>query len=74
MALLSYVTRRVPPASEVVRGHLSSAQCQKLRSHIRENLSGELSLFQLASLVGLGPRATSPRCSVAPSAARRTNT
>ena len=56
MALLSYVTRRVPPASEVVRGHLSSAQCQKLRSHIRENLSGELSLFELASLVGLGPR------------------
>lgn len=56
MALLSYVTRRVPPASEFVRGHLSSAQCQKLRSHIRENLSGELSLVELASLVGLGPR------------------
>lgn len=56
MALLSYVTRRVPPASEFVRGHLSSAQCQKLRTHIRENLSGELSLVELASLVGLGPR------------------
>lgn len=56
MALLSYVTRRVPPASEVVRGHLSSAQCQKLRTYIRENLPGELSLMELAALVGLGPR------------------
>jgi AraC family transcriptional regulator len=56
MALLSYITRRVPPASEIVRGHLSSAQCQKLRTHIRENLSGELSLVELATLVGLGPR------------------
>lgn len=56
MALLSYVTRRVPPASEIVRGHLSSAQCQKLRTYIRENLPGELSLVELATLVGLGPR------------------
>jgi len=56
MALLSYVTRRVAPASEIVRGHLSAAQCQKLRAYIRENLSGELSLVELATLVGLGPR------------------
>ena len=41
------------PASEFVRGHLSSAQCQKLRTHIRENLSGELSLVELESLVGI---------------------
>jgi AraC family transcriptional regulator len=56
MALLSYVTRRVPSTSEIVRGHLSSAQCQKLRSYIRENLPGELSLVELATLVDLGPR------------------
>jgi AraC-like DNA-binding protein len=56
MALLSYVTRRVPPITDVVRGRLSSSQCQRLRAYIAENLSGELSLFELAALVGLGPR------------------
>jgi AraC family transcriptional regulator len=56
IALLSYVTRRIPRASELVRGQLSSAQCHELRTYIRENLSNELSLVELASLVGLGER------------------
>jgi AraC family transcriptional regulator len=56
MALLSYVTRRVAPNIEAVRGRLSSSQCRRLRAHIGENLASELSLFELANLVGLGPR------------------
>jgi AraC family transcriptional regulator len=56
MALLSYVTRRVASSSEAVRGRLSSSQCRRLRAHIAENLASELSLFELAHLVGLGPR------------------
>jgi AraC family transcriptional regulator len=56
LSLLSYVTRRLLSGSDDVRGTLSRAQRQRLRGHIADHLASELSLVELASMVGLGPR------------------
>lgn len=57
-ALLSYVLERLPmPAiKEQVRGHLSEAQCRRLRSYVRDHLGGDIRLSELAALVGMSPR------------------
>lgn len=56
LALLSYVVERLPGAQSHARGRLSEAQCRRLRRHIRERLHEELSLAELAAVVGLSPR------------------
>ena len=56
VALLSYVVARVPPSNSSVRGSLSDEHKRRLRNHILENLGEDLSLTDLAALVGRGPR------------------
>jgi AraC family transcriptional regulator len=57
-ALLSYVIERLPmPAiKEQARGHLSEAQCRRLRSYVREHLGEDIRLSELAALVGMSAR------------------
>jgi AraC family transcriptional regulator len=56
LALLSYVVERLPGGRSRVRGSLSEGQCRQLRRYVRERLHEELSLAELAALVGLSPR------------------
>jgi AraC family transcriptional regulator len=56
VALLSYVLDRIPASRLRVSGALSEAQCRRLRQHIRDRLCEDLTLAELASFVGLGPR------------------
>jgi AraC-like DNA-binding protein len=56
LALLSYLARQMAVSSAIARGQLTQAQCQHLRGFVAEHLSGELSLSELSSLVGLGSR------------------
>lgn len=56
LALLSCVTRASSRRAGMPRGNLSDDQRQALRSYIAEQLGSELSLAELASVVGLGPR------------------
>jgi AraC-like DNA-binding protein len=54
--LLSYIAGFAPAANSSLRGRLSDADCAKLRDFVRDHLHGDLSLQQLSTLVGLGPR------------------
>jgi AraC family transcriptional regulator len=56
VALLSYVFDRIPLTRLHVRGMLSEDQRRRLSRYIRERLEDDLTLTELASLVGLGPR------------------
>jgi AraC family transcriptional regulator len=56
VALLSYVFDRIPLSRIQVRGTLSEAQRRRLTRHIRERLEDDLTLTELASLVGIGAR------------------
>jgi AraC family transcriptional regulator len=56
IALLSYVFDRVPLTRMLVRGKLNDNQCRRLARHVRERLGDELTLAQLAALVGLSER------------------
>jgi AraC family transcriptional regulator len=56
IALLSYVLERVPPSSAKVRGSLPDEQQRRLRNYIRDNLGEDLSLSDLAALIGRSPR------------------
>jgi len=56
VALLSYVFDRIPLSRLNVRGALSEDQRRRLARHIRERLEDDLSLTELASLVGVGAR------------------
>lgn len=56
MALLSYVLERLPPSSSRVRGSLPDEQQRRLRNYIRDNLGEDLSLSDLAALIGRSPR------------------
>jgi AraC family transcriptional regulator len=56
LALVTYAVERVPPSKLRVRGGLSDEQCRRIRGYIRDRLQKELSLVELASLVGLRPR------------------
>src|SRR5262249_6094069 len=56
LALLSYAVERIPVSRLRVGGALSEAQRRKLARLIRERLGEDLSLGDLASFVGLGPR------------------
>lgn len=55
-ALLSYIVERVPLSSMSVRGSLPEEQCRRLRNHILEHLGEDVSLTELAALVGRRPR------------------
>jgi AraC family transcriptional regulator len=57
-ALLSYVLERLPMPSvkEQARGHLSEAQCRRLRCYVREHLGEDIRLSELAGLVGMSAR------------------
>jgi AraC family transcriptional regulator len=58
LALLSYVVERmaVPGAEERVRGKLSLKQCHNLRAYIRDRLAEDVTLAELAGVVGMSPR------------------
>jgi AraC family transcriptional regulator len=60
LALLSYVVQqRVPRRLDglfTARGHLSDIECHRLRSYVLDRLGDDLSLVDLASLVGRRPR------------------
>lgn len=56
VALLSYVMERLPPSSSRVRGSLPYEQQRRLRNYIRDNLGEDLSLSDLAALIGRSPR------------------
>lgn len=56
VALLSYVTERVPASSARVRGGLAEEQQRRLRNYIRDHLGEDLSLSELATLIGRSPR------------------
>jgi AraC family transcriptional regulator len=56
VALLSYVMERLPPSSSRVRGGLPYEQQRRLRNYIRDNLGEDLSLSDLAALIGRSPR------------------
>ncbi len=56
LALLSYVVERLPDARSHVRGALSDVQCRQLQRYVREHFHEELTLAELAGVVGLSPR------------------
>lgn len=65
IALLSYVLERMPPSTShagaalragMVRGILPDEQRRRLRNYIRDNLGEDLSLSDLAALIGRSPR------------------
>jgi AraC family transcriptional regulator len=58
LAMLSYVVEHmsVPGAEERVRGKLSFKQCHNLRAYIRDRLSEDVTLAELASFAGMSPR------------------
>jgi AraC family transcriptional regulator len=56
LALLSYVIDCMPASRLRVSGAFSDAQCRKLAQHIRERLGEDLSLVDLATFTGIGPR------------------
>jgi AraC-like DNA-binding protein len=57
MALLSYVLRHVSPAADDGgRRALSDAECRRVRDLVRARLAEDLSVEDLASCLGIGPR------------------
>ncbi len=56
VALLSYALDQVPFAPDVARGCLRDAEQRKLRRYILDHLAEDLSLCDLAALVGRQPR------------------
>jgi len=56
IALLSYTLELVPPSGLSVRGSLPEEHRRRLRNYILEHLGENVSLTELASLVGRGPR------------------
>jgi AraC-like DNA-binding protein len=56
LALLSYTLDRIPPSRLSVRGHLPEVHCRRLRNYLLEHLAEDVSLDDLAALVGRGPR------------------
>jgi AraC family transcriptional regulator len=57
LALLSCVVHQSAPRSVPrARGHLSEAECHRLRSYIRDRLGEDLSVMDLAAHVGRRPR------------------
>ncbi|HVW29146.1 MAG TPA: AraC family transcriptional regulator [Polyangiaceae bacterium] len=56
MALLDYAMDRVASRPSVIRGGLSEQQQRRLKRHVAEHLNEELSVVELASLVGLSTR------------------
>lgn len=56
MALLSYAFRGLPPSGMATRGRLPDEQQRRLRNYILDRLGEDLSVSELAALVGLGAR------------------
>lgn len=56
VALLSYLLERIPVSRLRVHGSLPEVQRRRLERFIRDRLPDDLTLTELASLVGLGPR------------------
>lgn len=56
LALLSYVTARLPVTHRELRGRLTEVQARVITDYIGDQLHSDLSVFGLAALVGLGPR------------------
>lgn len=56
VALLSYALDRITPSRLAVRGSLSDLQRRRLEKYIAECLHEDLTLSELAALVGLGAR------------------
>jgi AraC family transcriptional regulator len=56
LALLSYVVERLPDARAHGRGNLCGAQQRQLQRYVRDHLHEELTLNELAGVVGLSPR------------------
>ena len=56
MAMLSYLTMRLPWTQTHTRGRLSELQRRNVAEFIHDQLHTDLSVMALAQLVGLGPR------------------
>jgi AraC family transcriptional regulator len=56
LAMLEYAMDRVASRPPVIRGGLSEQQQRRLKRHVTEHLNEELSVIELASLVGLSAR------------------
>jgi AraC family transcriptional regulator len=56
MALLDYALDRVGSRPSVIRGGLSERQQRRLRRHVMERLNEDLSVVELANVVGLSAR------------------
>lgn len=55
-AMLEYAMDRVATRPSVIRGGLSEQQQRRLKRHVTEHLNEDLSVIELASLVGLSAR------------------
>jgi AraC family transcriptional regulator len=56
LALLDYALERVGSRPSAIRGGLSEHQQRRLRRHVEEHLNEELSVVELANVVGLSAR------------------